>query len=326
MTREDAERQTTADEDTVMNQPAYEAKPLASPGSYGRPNERADDRAAVPPSTPTPQASTGDAAERPEPIWPAAGAAADGGGLGRPLPRAGGGPVVPPLSPSLSGEPPPLSAIGEASMGQNDPAARPQPVGFLLHAPQQATGRIEEAAAKAQLPLRTVDGLEQVVEASALQPTALLISVPQVDESILDLLRTTASRSRGGAPALVISGRQNVDEAVDCLQNDAFGFVAAPIDPERLVAQIGHLVAESVARHEQASRLMQLRKRYDSLTQKERDVLDLVHAGMSNRQIANSLSISVRAVEDRRSRAMKRMHASSLVELVRLLQQIEPRV
>ncbi len=117
-------------------------------------------------------------------------------------------------------------------------------------------------------------------------------------------------------PVIMMSGHADVPMAVAAMSQGAFTFLEKPFRMPELKNAIEQAIQHSLAElsiHQQQSEVL---ARLKSLTSKEREVLDLLLEGCSNKDIANHLSISLRAVEDRRARLMKRMEASSLVELV----------
>lgn len=153
--------------------------------------------------------------------------------------------------------------------------------------------------------------------------------------TILQTVRQFRSQTAGLVPLMVLlmasdeaGGETNL--TVDLMQAGAYSVVwlpdgtAAPAGATlaRLRGQLQAAANRSLPMHAKASRRLELQTRYDRLTRKERDVLTRIERGESNRQIATALDISVRAVEDRRSRAMKRMQAGSLVELIHLLRDL----
>jgi len=117
-------------------------------------------------------------------------------------------------------------------------------------------------------------------------------------------------------PVLFLSGRADVPKAVKAVRDGAIDFIEKPFDYRQVVA----LVRECIARDERARVQREARRanaeRLAQLTQREREVLDLVVAGKTNRDIAEALDISVKTVEAHRSRLMEKVEAQSVAELV----------
>jgi FixJ family two-component response regulator len=131
-------------------------------------------------------------------------------------------------------------------------------------------------------------------------------------------LQHELNRRGESLPIIFITGHGDVPMAVQAVKNGAFHFLEKPFKD----AQILRLI-EQAATQLPAGSLAQARKRcaaakLETLTQRERDVLDLVVQGRKNKQIADDLRISVKTVEAHRARAMEKMDVSSVAELVQV--------
>jgi FixJ family two-component response regulator len=117
-------------------------------------------------------------------------------------------------------------------------------------------------------------------------------------------------------PIIFITGHGTVPMAVNAVKNGAFNFLEKPFKDAQLLA----LIEEAAARGTTATAALAnprcVAARRSTLTQREREVMDLVIQGLKNRQIADQLGISVKTVEAHRARAMEKMEVSSVAELV----------
>jgi len=117
-------------------------------------------------------------------------------------------------------------------------------------------------------------------------------------------------------PVIFLSGGADVPNAVRAVKEGAIDFIEKPFDYRQVVA----LVRDCIARDERARVQREARRanaeRLAQLTQREREVLDLVVAGKTNRDIAEALDISVKTVEAHRSRLMEKVEAESVAQLV----------
>jgi two-component system, LuxR family, response regulator FixJ len=119
-------------------------------------------------------------------------------------------------------------------------------------------------------------------------------------------------------PAVVLSPYPDVPTAVQAMRLGAIDFLEKPCPGERLQEAIeGALQCDAERRPEVVFRI-KARRRLRRLTSAERDVLLLLVDGRSNRAIAAELGVSVRTIEVRRAKLMKKMRAASLAELVRM--------
>lgn len=131
--------------------------------------------------------------------------------------------------------------------------------------------------------------------------------------------RLTLQRIR--VPIIFITGHGDVQMAVRAVQAGAFDFIEKPFNDQDLLDRIQRAISfdsERRARDSQRSRLSAL---FASLTTREREVMDLVVEGMSNKAVANSLGLSAKTVEVHRAKVMEKMHARSLSDLVKMSMQ-----
>jgi two-component system response regulator TtrR len=122
---------------------------------------------------------------------------------------------------------------------------------------------------------------------------------------------------RGGTlPIIFVTGHGDVPMAVEAVKNGAFHFLEKPFKDEQLLRLIDGAARKAVPVSAHAQRLCAA-ARLATLTQREREVMDLVVQGRKNKQIADDLRISIKTVEAHRARAMEKMDVSSVAELVR---------
>jgi two-component system response regulator FixJ len=120
------------------------------------------------------------------------------------------------------------------------------------------------------------------------------------------------------APVVIMTGHGDVRLAVRAMKAGAFDFIEKPFDERTILATIEEAIAKHAARHSPKTVDPELAERLDSLTPREREVLELLVAGDPNKVIAYRLQISPRTVEIHRARVMEKMRAKNLPELVRM--------
>jgi len=119
-------------------------------------------------------------------------------------------------------------------------------------------------------------------------------------------------------PVIIITGHGDVPVAVQAMKAGAIDFLEKPYDNEVLVTRIKQCLSEA-SKSQDKSRIIDEAKTYLSrLTPREREVMNLLVAGKHNKVIAKELSISVRTAEAHRAKVMKKLHAESLSDIVRL--------
>jgi two-component system response regulator FixJ len=183
----------------------------------------------------------------------------------------------------------------------------------------------EEPVRKSLAFLLTMAGFTVRVHESA---TAFLAAAPSVrngclvtdlrmpDLSGVELLRRLGAMSVR-IPAIVITGHGDVPMAVAAMKAGALDFIEKPFEDEVLIEAIERAAAE-LSREGGNEDITAIRTRLNRLSERERDVLSRVVAGLPNKTIAYELDISPRTVEVHRANVMAKMEARSLPELVRM--------
>lgn len=118
-------------------------------------------------------------------------------------------------------------------------------------------------------------------------------------------------------PVIVITGHADVSRAVDAMKAGAVDFIEKPYESERILRVVRHCLEENDAAVDADAARSRILRRLESLTPRERQVLDLIVDGASNKVIAATLSISPRTVEIYRANVMSKMRADSLSDLIR---------
>jgi two-component system response regulator DctR len=117
-------------------------------------------------------------------------------------------------------------------------------------------------------------------------------------------------------PVIFLSGHADVATAVDAVKRGAFDFCEKPFSDNALVDRVVQALTLSEQAHQQRAAREQLHQRMLQLTERERDVMQLLVAGLPNKLVADQLGISVRTAEVHRSRIFEKMQVKSAVELV----------
>lgn len=123
-------------------------------------------------------------------------------------------------------------------------------------------------------------------------------------------------------PVIFITGHGDIPLAVAAIQRGATDFLTKPFEDGELIERIGSAIEHFHLEQQRDRELAGLRKRFESLTPRERDVLELIVDGKSNKGVASALSISPRTVEIHRARVMEKVAAESVAELVRMAENI----
>ncbi len=145
----------------------------------------------------------------------------------------------------------------------------------------------------------------------------LLLDVRMPGMSGLDLQAYLARREYR-LPVIIITGHGDVSMAVKAMKAGAADFIEKPFDDEALLESIRNALQHDEKQRALRAQRADIATRLVELTPREREVMNMVTEGKSNKEIAAALGVSAKTVEVHRARVMDKMRAESLAELVRM--------
>ncbi len=125
-------------------------------------------------------------------------------------------------------------------------------------------------------------------------------------------------------PIIFITGHGDVPQTVQAMKGGALEFLTKPLNSDTLIGAIRNALQRSGVALVQNAEMQQLRARYDSLTNREQQVMALVVSGLLNKQVGGELGISEVTVKAHRGQVMQKMKANSLADLVKMAARLRP--
>lgn len=189
----------------------------------------------------------------------------------------------------------------------DDPSAR-EGLSSLL----QSAGLLVEAFASAQ---------EFLSRSGSDAPSCLVLDLQMPGLSGLDLQKRM-SEAGLEIPIIFLTGHGNIPASVQAMKAGAVEFLTKPFDDQELLLAVQEAVKRDRCTRQQHAETRKLRDRYESLTPREQQVMQQVVSGLLNKQVAAELNITEFTVKIHRAHVMRKMHADSLPDLVRMAESL----
>jgi len=158
-----------------------------------------------------------------------------------------------------------------------------------------------------------LDGYRETADS----PRCMVLDVRMPRLSGLGLQETLAAQGKG-IPIIMISGCADIPMAVKAMSAGALDFLEKPISRRTLSVRIREAIDHDVRQQRKATRKIELARHVENLSSRQREVLDLLIAGESSKQIAKRLEIGEKTVAKHRTAVLEKMQVDNVVELVRL--------
>jgi FixJ family two-component response regulator len=148
-------------------------------------------------------------------------------------------------------------------------------------------------------------------------PSCLVLDVRLPGLSGLDF-QTELAKARIKIPIIFVTGHGDIPMSVKAMRAGAVDFLTKPFRDQDMLDAVGRAIESDRIRRSNESAMTDVRARFEALTAREREIMGLVTTGLMNKQVAAEIGLSLITVKIHRGHIMKKMHARSLAELVRM--------
>ena len=186
----------------------------------------------------------------------------------------------------------------------------------IVTADQSSRDSLQELITPMKLLVRTFDGPEQFLESISPSLTGCVICDVYMEGMTGLELQSLLSRKRQTLPIIFLSTRASIPMVVRAMRNGAIGFLEKPFREDELSLYVREAIAVDREARVHLARAEDYCKCFSQLTNQEKEILDAIYRGHTNRQIANELDISLRSVESRRQQLFRKMGSNCLSDLL----------
>lgn len=159
--------------------------------------------------------------------------------------------------------------------------------------------------------------LEEPVHAAG----CMVLDVTMPGLNGLELQKILLGRG-SGLPIVFLTGRGDIPMSVQAMKNGAADFLTKPVDDQQLIEAVHRAIEREKAERAEREELADIRERVNTLTPREREVLQLIAEGMLNKQVASELGTVEKTIKVHRARVMEKMKVDSFAELVRMVERL----
>jgi FixJ family two-component response regulator len=198
-----------------------------------------------------------------------------------------------------------------------------EPIVFVIDDEALIRDGIESLLRSIGLRAQTFASAQEFMSAKrADAPACLILDVRMPGVSGLELQRQLAD-ARIHIPIIFLTGHGDIPMTVRAMKDGAMEFLTKPVRGQDLLDAVQKAIARDRGLRHDRAQLAEIRRRFDSLTPREVEVLNLVVAGLLNKQIAGELGMSELTVKTHRAHVMEKTRADSLAHLVRMAEQLK---
>jgi FixJ family two-component response regulator len=216
--------------------------------------------------------------------------------------------------------------MSHPAQAAGDTVSRDEPVVFVLDDDPVLRAALVDLLSSVQLQVRAFGSAQDLLQSDfPAGPSCLVLDVRLPGLSGLDL-QAELTKINNAIPIIFISGHGNVPMSVRAMKAGAVDFLTKPFREDELLDAVAAALERDRKRRSDAKAMLELQEMFNSLTGREREVMGFATGGLLNKQIAHQLGLSEITVKMYRGSVMRKMHARSFADLVRMAELLGVRV